>query len=106
MLNFKDYENKLPCPRKPVAPKIFPGATYDEAIQYAEAVKVYEQESETWWQESWELNRKFKADALQDVGLAGHPKAQKIFNRAWERGHSSGYEEVYNILEDLAELVL
>lgn len=48
----------------------------------------------------------FKADALEKAGLTGHPKADKVYHKAWEMGHSSGLHEVAHYLMDLAELVL
>jgi hypothetical protein len=42
---------------------------------------------------------------LEKVGLLGHPKSGKAYSLAWEYGHSSGYDEVYIYLQDLAELV-
>ena len=48
----------------------------------------------------------FKKDALEEVGLAGHPKADKAFAMAWERGHSSSLFEVFYELEELANLLL
>jgi hypothetical protein len=32
-------------------------------------------------------------------------KVQKLYNKAYERGHSSGIQEVYYELQELAELV-
>jgi hypothetical protein len=52
------------------------------------------------------LHEEFTKDALASVKLSDHPNAQKIFDKAWEDGHSSGYKSVYSELEDLAALVL
>ena len=46
----------------------------------------------------------FRADALEYCGLTDHPKADKIYSYAWEKGHSAGYGEVLMHLEELAEL--
>lgn len=51
------------------------------------------------------LYAQFKTDALEYVGLAGHPKADKVWAYAWEEGHSSGYHSVLQVLEEVAELV-
>lgn len=49
----------------------------------------------------------FKVALLDELGLTGHPKAEKVFSRAWERGHSSGdLGEVYSYAVDYADLVL
>lgn len=41
---------------------------------------------------------------LEKVGLQDHPKAHKIYNHAWDRGHACGYNEVFYELQDLAEI--
>ncbi len=53
-----------------------------------------------------EMLERFKTDALEDVGLTGHPKADKAYNLAWEQGHASGLHDVYCHLQSLAELLL
>ena len=57
--------------------------------------KVYRKESDR-------LHESFKQDALYATDLTFHPKANDIFNYAWEQGHSSGNEEVYGYLIELA----
>lgn len=47
----------------------------------------------------------FKFAALTDCGIADHPKADRAFSMAWDRGHSSGYYEVLQNLEDLSQLL-
>ena len=54
--------------------------------------------------ESKRLNDLFTHDALKDVGLKNHPNKDKIFDYAWERGHSCGLEEIYIELCELADL--
>lgn len=48
---------------------------------------------------------KFKLDALVACGISKHPKANSVFSMAWEYGHSSGFREVYNYLQDLSQLI-
>lgn len=52
------------------------------------------------------LEHALKYDMLEDVGLAKHPKAEKAYSLAYEKGHCCGYSEVYSELCDLAELLL
>jgi hypothetical protein len=47
----------------------------------------------------------FKFAALTYCGIEKHLKADKAFEMAWSRGHSSGYYEVLQELEELAELL-
>jgi hypothetical protein len=48
----------------------------------------------------------FKRDALEDLGITDNPKADLLFDKAWEKGHSSGFREVYDHLNDLVELIV
>lgn len=52
-----------------------------------------------------EKEAQFKADLLEEAGITDHPKADMLFNKAWEQGHSSGYSEVYNCFYDLLDLI-
>ena len=36
--------------------------------------------------------------------MLGHPKADQVFSKAYEMGHSSGLYEVFNYLIELSEL--
>jgi len=48
----------------------------------------------------------FFADAHDELGIGYLPKTvlDKLDAMAWDRGHSAGYHEVWNALQDLAEL--
>ncbi len=46
----------------------------------------------------------FQKDAMEEVGLANHPNAKKIYQYAYEKGHSSGLQEIYRELDDISEL--
>jgi len=59
-----------------------------------------------WKNEKERLHNLFKEDALRDVGLEGHPRADKAFQLAWREGHSDGFFEVHDWLLDLAELLI
>jgi hypothetical protein len=51
------------------------------------------------------LSAKFKADLLRHLGIEGHPKAEKLYEIAWDEHHSSGLREVAYFAEALAELL-
>lgn len=42
---------------------------------------------------------------LRDAGIADNPKADNVWNLAYEYGHSNGYDEIWGYIQDLAELV-
>lgn len=77
---------------------------YDNKLAYAP-----KKENEVTWQsyrtEEGRLYNQFKADALESVGLTDHPQSEKVWRKAWEDGHSSGYYEVLIQLEELAGMV-
>lgn len=66
----------------------------------------YKADREAYRTRQRELDAFFKADALAEAGLTNHPKADKAWAMAWDRGHASGYQDVMSELEDLAELLL
>ena len=83
-LNERAYTNQLPFVRRSV----------DEA-----GWRKYQAESKR-------LHDLFKADALEEVGLTGHPKAEKAFDFASDDGHGSGLQDVLYHLSRFAELLL
>ena len=51
------------------------------------------------------LKELFKADMEKEEGVADNPKRDRLFEIAWDEGHSSGYEEVWNHYTTLVELI-
>jgi hypothetical protein len=47
----------------------------------------------------------FKAELLEELGIASHPKADMLFDIAWEKGHSGGYNEVRYEAEEMVGLI-
>lgn len=47
-----------------------------------------------------------RAEALREVGLEGHPKADRAWELAWEFGCISGWDDVLAHLKALACLIL
>ena len=107
------YRNDMDYPSKPKKPYLARTHTSEDAELYVASLKTWEKEIEIYKEKLAKFNKRtreledqFKHDALDDVGLLGHPKADKIYNKAWEDGHASGLHEVYQELCDLAELFL
>lgn len=55
--------------------------------------------------ESTKLHQEFKNDLFDAFGVTDNPKKDRCFELAWEHGHPSGYEEVYNYFGDFVELI-
>ena len=51
------------------------------------------------------LEEEFKRDLFEDLGITNNPKAEKLYSKAWELGHSAGYSEIYLDAQDLVELI-
>ena len=41
----------------------------------------------------------------RQYGVVGHKRSEKLYDLAWEYGHSGGFEEVANYYIDLVELL-
>lgn len=115
-MNFDKYENKLKYPKllKRFCPECKTGFGKQDnfcckcgnnvkqfwdnvTAEHSLLVTKYNKETER-------LCNVFKQEALDDVGLLEHPKANDIFYFAWEHGHSSGYHEVYYWLQEISDL--
>lgn len=47
----------------------------------------------------------FKADLADAYGVSNHPKADRVFELAWDRGHDAGLGDVLIEYDDLVELI-
>ena len=111
-LNFVDYKNNVAYPIKPKKPKLSSTCPTkvemaefsEQSNQYEIDIVKYNIEREIWCKKESELMEKFRHDALNDVGLLNHPNVDKIYNYAWQEGHSGGLSDVYYTLVDLADL--
>ena len=56
-------------------------------------------------EEEYKIDQEFKQALFVEYGVQNHPKREKAFAMAWDRGHSSGYNDVELEFVDLAELM-
>ena len=82
-MNFDDYTNTFPYANRRENPEV----------------------NATFRAESRRLLDQFKVDALEEVGLTNHPKAERAWEMAWDK-HGSGLSDVFYYLEELASLIL
>ena len=83
-INNNEYKTKMPfIPRR----------------ESPEAFAMYKKEEAR-------LEQEFKNDAIEAVGLKGHPKAEKAYALAWDHGHSAGFSDVLGYLSEFADLIL
>ena len=81
-----------------------PKCGYDVKEYFKNVFKAYHDKADAYNHKERELYINFKFDALTEVGLIGHPKADEIFDHVWGKQHSYGYNEVMNELEDIKRL--
>ena len=78
-----DYQTKLPFVRRRDDPEAF-------AAYQADTVR---------------LDKEFRADLFAELGITNNPKRDLLFEKAWDMGHSFGYDEVVDRALDLVELI-
>jgi hypothetical protein len=64
----------------------------------------YSAHMDHYYEEQDKLKNQFREDLIAEYHMTNHPKANKIFDKAWELGHSKGHEEVEYYFQDLTEL--
>lgn len=107
------YNSKLPYPSRPKGPNRVSERTAngyrrlaDEVEAYEAALDEYRAAAALHRNDDARLVEQFRADLIEELGLTEHPKANLLYAKAWEMGHSCGLSEVVNYAEDLVELVL
>ena len=55
-------------------------------------------------EESKRLQDEFRHDLIAEYKMTNHPKADKLFSKAWDMGCAGGPEEVEYYFRDLVEL--
>jgi len=77
-----------------------------EAGDYNVPNDVYDRDGRAEYRrQMYELKMKFKEDLLRYLGITGHPKADRLWEMAWDDGHSSGYEDVLSCAETFVDLL-
>jgi len=111
-----DYIKELEPPyiSRPSKPLLKANINSSEAKEFAQKLEQYETDLAEYKiknEERAEISKQLYAvleDYLKDdAGLyttVPKEKQNKVWNYAWQQGHSSGYGEVYGYLVDLVEL--
>lgn len=107
------YEGQfLIYPEAPSKPTLSRNCTAAEALDYATKLADYEAEDEIYKKrknayknlKNDRLNE-FKADLFEEFGMTNHPNVEKFWTKAWDDGHASGLQCVYNEFSDLVDLI-
>ena len=100
-----DYETKIPYEYE-IVPIDEDTMTVREAREHTDRQKEMKKNHLALRrQDIYRLTVEFRKDLADEYGVTGHPKEPKLWNMAWEHGHSSGLEEVAMYYDELVELV-
>ena len=101
-------------PRPPKRPESLPqNVTSIQALNYSNKLQEFEELDQKYQEdfEAWEQYRDSTINLIElfikkqaDFNIVPLQSQNKVYNMAWERGHSSGYYGVYQELCELVEL--
>jgi hypothetical protein len=80
-----DYINNKPYPSK-------------SFLSYKELKEEYNKEDRR-------IIEQFKNDCFMELDVVKNNKAELLWSKAWENGHSAGLSEIWNVMQDLVELI-
>ena len=83
----EDFQSPKDC----VQEEVFDNVSYDAHMKHYQ-------------EENLRLQEEFRNDLIEKYQMKNHPKANKIFNKAWDMGISLGCEGVEDYFLDLIEL--
>ncbi len=108
----KKYEETARALLYPAKPQKPSKDDYSSHASYGIALDQWEQDNEKWHalvreykDANGRINQSFRNEILTALEILDHPKASKLWEMAYERGHSGGYYEVAQEAERLAELL-
>jgi hypothetical protein len=87
----RQFEEDFEPPKRCVEEKVLDEVSYNAHLNH-------------YYEEQDKLKNQFREDLIAEYHMTNHPKANKIFDKAWELGHSKGHEEVEYYFQDLTEL--
>lgn len=111
------YENKVTYPTRPKQRCDVCGKNHSDKdakfcggcgckLTYKSKLEVYNLKMKEYRRGDMDAKDLFRVDLLDDLGVPlDHPKAEKLFSLAWEKGHSDGYNDVYGEACELVELL-
>jgi hypothetical protein len=68
-----------------------------DEVSYNAHMKLYQEENR-------KLQDEFRGDLIEKYKMTNHPKANKIFNKAWDLGCSLGLDSVEDYFKELIDL--
>jgi hypothetical protein len=111
-----EYNTKLPYPERVKEPaimrKMAKDLTPDELVALPSIVAQYEADKVAYNEaraaysaDGGRLSDQFKADLEAENGVVGHPKADLLWSKAYDHGHSAGFAEITIYYNDFVDLI-
>ncbi len=88
----RQFETDYEPPKNCIEEKVL------DEVSYNSHIKHYQQEQKR-------LQDEFRVDLLEDYNMTHHPKANQLFDKAWDFGSSAGLWEVEDYFVSLIELL-
>jgi hypothetical protein len=73
--------------------------------KYKNNVDSIREGMKAWRVEEGRLIKLFEQDLAEEYGVADNPKRSKLFDTAWQLGHSNGLHDVACHYDELVELI-
>ena len=117
-LDYTKYQNPLSYPKRKTGPTpyqlkealkqhIISQDECDAKIEtYNEIEALNKRDLKIYYAKDKELADQFKVDLYEEYGVTNNPKNDLLFSKAYELGHSAGYQEIENYFSDLVDLIL
>jgi hypothetical protein len=107
-MDFSKYGNKMDYPVQPKMP--FLKHEYRRIVekveeytkelkQYHKDMIPYNEQLKKYREHDGELIQQFKQDLFKNCNVKDEAKGEKVYSKAWEDGHSDGFESVANYFE-------
>jgi hypothetical protein len=87
----KQFDDDFEPPANCVEEKVL------DEVSYSAHVNHYQEEN-------LRLQEEFRKDLIEKYNMTGHPKANQLFDKAWDFGCSLGYDAIEDYFQDLKEL--
>lgn len=113
-MDFEKYKNTDPCPEFPKKHHLDIKDKNNSAKlrEHADAMEKFEADQLEWRKKQAEWNKKsselelqFKIDAFEELRITNNPKANLLYSKAYNLGHSSGNSEIWNYMLQLVDLI-
>lgn len=116
-MDYDDYKVNMDYPSRPTKPFILRKSVDDLSDEeLASAVKIkkywvsqceaYEKDLKAWRDEEDRLISKFKEDLFKQGSLVDKDLHERVYNYAWQEGHSEGLHRVGAIYDELCDVIV